>query len=84
MRRESESTGPLLVATAAVTAALPILYILSAGPVHWLWSSGYVSGDEGSFVWAIYAPMRWACQTCEPFCNFIEWYQSFFVAEGWQ
>ena len=81
MRNTGGATRPLAFAIVGLLVSLPILYILSAGPSHWLWTRGYISGSEGSFQWVFYTPMRWACQSCEPFCQFIEWYSGFFEAD---
>jgi len=81
VRSKGGATGPLIVGIICLLVLLPVFYILSAGPAHWLWTRGYISGEEGSFQWVFYTPMRWACQSCGPFCQFIEWYQSPFGAE---
>jgi hypothetical protein len=78
--KKSGGAGLAIFVVLAFLVTIPVLYVLSAGPSHWLWTRGYISGDEGSLQWAFYAPMRWACQW-EPFCQFIEWYSSFWEAE---
>ena len=82
MRSKGGASGPLLFAVIGLLVLLPMLYVLSAGPAHWLWTRGYISGDEGSFLWMFYTPMRWTYESCEPFLQFIEWYQAFFTAEN--
>ena len=81
MRSKGGASGPLLFAVIGLLVLLPILYVLSAGPTHWLWTRGYISGEEGSFLWVYASPMRWACQW-EPVLQFIQWYQAFFEAEN--
>ena len=70
----------MIFAVIGLLVLLPILYVLSAGPAHWLWTRGYISGEEGSFQWVFYTPMRWTCENCKPFFQFIDWYESFFEA----
>ena len=81
MRRESGTSGPLIFIAIGLLVLLPVLYILSAGPASWLYTHGYLSPDEGGFVWVFYTPMRWVCERCEPASDFITWYQSFFVPD---
>ena len=51
------------------TAVLLMLYVLSIGPMWWVWYSGmYVETDANYWVIAIYEPLRQACR--------IEWVNS--------
>lgn len=49
-----------------VLAVLTTLYVLSIGPMYWIWYSGmYVSTEANYWVIAFYEPLRLACH--------IEW-----------
>ena len=62
-----------------VLTVLLTLYVLSIGPMWWVWYSGmYVSTSADYWVIAFYEPLRLACQQ-------IEWSDSFVRAyiEWW-
>ena len=52
---------------------LPILYVLSIGPLEALDDSGYISVN---LVWAraVYWPLGWCCERSESFASAIDWY----------
>ena len=54
---------------------LPVLYVLSTGPLTWLTNNGYLSRE---FTTAFYAPLRWACGKNQTVIDLIIWYDSFF------
>lgn len=54
---------------------LPMLYVLSYGPVGVLATNGYISGSAFEVV---YQPLMWACGYCTPLWNFLVWYDSLF------
>jgi hypothetical protein len=50
--KTSSSSGRVAVAiVASVLAALPVLYLLAAGPMAWLTNKGYVSDEFAGFVY---------------------------------
>jgi hypothetical protein len=53
---------------------LPVLYVLSTGPVLGLHWRGYLPAE----VLAIYAPLQWAAKSCEPLYEFLTWYKNLF------
>ena len=79
MQEHSPSRLPVLVAVVIVVLVLPVLYVLSIGPVQWLMGNGYIGEQSrlaialGFFYWPIIAmhesgePIRWA----------IDWYLAF-------
>jgi len=51
---------------------LPILYVLSVGPVFWLHKHGYL----GYSALAIYGPLSYLYDSCQPVRYAIDWYAS--------
>jgi hypothetical protein len=58
-----------------VCVSVPLVYILSSGPVAKLGGLGYIHEPLYSAVTVIYAPLRWLGDICPPFEHFIDWYQ---------
>ncbi len=52
------------------------LYVLSFGPLKWLWyESQFLSGPEESQFWAaFYFPLMVLGYYCPPFANWLDWY----------
>ena len=67
--------SPLVIA-AAILAALPVLYVLSVGPMVRLMRQGYMSEE---FAIAFYWPLEKLCEACEPLARVIVWYQSLWM-----
>jgi hypothetical protein len=55
---------PVLVITAFL--ALPVLYLLSTGPILGLYHRGLL-GDAGWYVSNFYAPLEWLCGRSDMF-----------------
>jgi hypothetical protein len=64
----------LLICLVVVGILLPVVYILSIGPVYWLVAQGYLS--IGAMT--AYSPLEWLALNCPPFHDAIDWYLSFF------
>ena len=73
MERKPVSVSPILVGVLLLLVLLPVLYILSVGPMIWLADHDYISKDGNA-----YAPLQWACDGCEPFNKAVNWYMRFF------
>ena len=69
--------SPLVVA-AVVVVALPVLYVLSIGPVAWLQQHGFDSGNQ--FLGRHYAPIHYLADHCEVFRDFMRWWISLWGA----
>jgi len=54
-------------------------YILSTGPFTWLADRGYMSQEtaEGT-AHVLYAPLRLVTKRCQPFLDFVLWWNSLF------
>jgi len=72
-KRERSLAPPIV---AVILSALPILYVLSAGPADYLWRTGQV---DPALLSRFYAPLNWAEQRCPPFGRVMQWYGSFWV-----
>jgi|GEM_PF-6069909 len=55
MDHEREGRLPVVVIAVGAVILLPVLYLVSAGPVEWLMAHGYVSYDN-PYVKAFYYP----------------------------
>ena len=75
MSNKSGFAGPVNVAAVGVLVLLPLLYILSAGPVIGLVSRGYIS--EGATM-AVYYPLAFVCESCTPVGEGMCWYVDLF------
>jgi len=58
MAKERNSVEGLTVVAIAAVILLPLLYMLGIGPLAWLASRGYVSGE---FVGTMYYPLAAVC-----------------------
>ena len=75
MSNKSGFAVPVTVAVIGVLVLLPLLYILSAGPVIGLMSRGYVSE---SATMAVYSPLNFVCESCTPVDEGMRWYVDLF------
>ncbi len=76
MQTKGGNTGPLIVGVILLLVLLPVLFVLSTGPVTWLYERGYVSREAaGDF----YTPLRWVTYRCKPLEDFVLWYDNLFV-----
>ena len=64
----------LLVFLIVVGILLPVIYLVSIGPVYWLVAQGYLSIG----VLNAYFPLEWLAHIFPPFHDAIDWYLSFF------
>jgi hypothetical protein len=71
MRARSGSAIVLVL----IIALLPMLYVLSAGPVVWLYNRGMLGED--SPIWLVYVPLGFAAEKCDVFENVLTWYLHF-------
>jgi hypothetical protein len=75
-----ERRFPALAAVLCVVVLLlPVLYVLSAGPVAWLVHHGFIDGKVGVAFQAIYFPFVFACEHSKAFNAFAGWYLSWWV-----
>ena len=81
MNRKTGTTRPVVYAAIFLLALLPILYVLSSGPVAGMYFRGYVSEELTD---AYRAPLCWAGERCRPLEDFIFWYDSLFVPAHWR
>ena len=63
--------------TIAVAVMVPVLYVLSTGPVARL---AQAAGMEMHWLWTFYAPLRWLASHCPAFESFMRWY----LMDVWQ
>jgi hypothetical protein len=74
MSEEREKRGGGCAAlVVAVLVLLPLLYVLSTGPVICLIHHEYIPNVQ------LYRPLQWAGNHCEPFDKTLRWYVSLFV-----
>ena len=64
----------LLICLVVAGLLLPLIYILSIGPVYWLVAQGYLSSSAES----IYLPLGLLSKLSPPVRDAIDWYISFF------
>jgi hypothetical protein len=72
--------GGVAVALAVVLLMLPVLYVLSTGPVSWLVNHRTIPVDGPvltGLTW-FYAPFRLVRDYCAPFEQLTNWYIAFF------
>ena len=69
-RSERRSAWPAVV----LAVALPMIYVLSAGPAHWLLSKPWV--DERIWICGqyLYAPLFWLAHFVPRFETAVGWY----------
>ena len=75
MSNKSGFVGPVTFAVVGMLLLVPLLYILSAGPMIGLMSRGYIS--EGATM-AVYAPIAFVCESCTPLNDGMGWYVDLF------
>ena len=76
----SERKHPSAAFWATVVVVVPVLYVLSAGPINWLMYRGILKGWPLAVFSAVYWPLRWLIENGpEPVSNALRWY-----AELWQ
>lgn len=63
----------------ASVAVLPVLYVLSSGPVQWMDSHGMISDFFRALLMVIYRPLRWIDRNSESFHIALKWYVSLWM-----
>jgi hypothetical protein len=73
MNVESDKKGSGLIAMLSLVGALllPVLYVLSIGPMSAL---AFGNGAAPRWYFVLYAPLLWICNYCDPFDSFLAWY----------
>ncbi|MBI3865034.1 MAG: hypothetical protein HY290_24430, partial [Planctomycetia bacterium] len=63
--------------TLAAVGGLPVLYVLSIGPLAWMASQGKLPGFvDDEFVETVYLPIIWIIfEGPEPISNAVIWYE---------
>lgn len=63
----------------AVLVVLPMLYVLSTGPVVWMAHSGFISESLIPVIGVIYAPLEWVAHNVPvvgpALDQYVEWWQ---------
>jgi len=70
----------ILAWTAILVIAIPILYVLSTGPVFWVVvkCNGFNSPLVVKTLFVFYAPLNWPCEHCSWFKTFLDAYYKLF------
>ena len=74
--RGGNGAAALVFAAVVLVILLPILYVLSTGPVMWLCVNDYVSQEA---VATFYSPLAFLCEHCDPLHRFVIWWQDCFL-----
>lgn len=75
MSNKSGFAGPVTVAAACLLVLVPLLYILSAGPVIGLMYRGYISQ---STTMTVYSPLAFVSDKFTPLKEGMNWYVDLF------
>lgn len=70
----SRGAGPAAVAAVTLLVLLPLLYVLSIGPVVWLFSRGYLQVGPESAVAKFYAPLEYVHGEVPWLAGPLDWY----------
>jgi hypothetical protein len=73
---DKRERSPAVVIAAIVLPLLPLLYVLSMGPVHWLAKHGYLNGAVAGWLEWFYEPLEYAA-TVDAISDVLIWYRSF-------
>ncbi len=68
--RNTKSSGAVVLCILAFLVLLPVLYVLSIGPVALL----YRTTSAPPFVVAIYIPLLYVAETWDAFGDVLQWY----------
>jgi hypothetical protein len=70
------SRSPHLAVITIAVILLPLIYVLSVGPVICCVVHGYISPESpvGSVIVVIYQPLEWLSKAFPPFHALIMWY----------
>ncbi len=70
---ERERRSSLAVMLVIGVAMLPVLYVLSIGPMMWLSANGYIPPRVSASV-PLYAPLQWTADRWPAFDSLLDWY----------
>lgn len=76
----SERSRTHLVVPAVATVALPVLYVLSVGPIEWLDAKGWLPLSTYDALDAFYTPLEFLCDRSLWFRKFLVWYESLWLS----
>ena len=71
---DSRGPGGAIAFAAAALLLIPLLYVLSVGPMDALGNRGIISVPPGGVVFWFYAPLRWVSANCKPFSDLMTSY----------
>jgi hypothetical protein len=75
---KERSSGAIVIALALlVMLVLPVMYILSIGPVAALARNGYLSEGALAVLSVVYAPLEYVAESSDWTQQWAEWYISF-------
>jgi len=60
-----------------VAVIFPGAYVLSVGPMVWLYEHGRRSPPTAELIALPYAPLDWLRDNCTPFARALDWYTNF-------
>lgn len=80
-RPDKRGSGAVAIVLVAVLILLPILYVLSVGPVAWLDSNDSLNEPMHSVAVIVYFPLSWAVNNGVPIVGpalaaYVEWWES--------
>jgi hypothetical protein len=65
---------PAILIAATIALALPIAYVISLGPVHWLATHGYIRDESLFLIEWFYAPLYFAAAHINAVNKAIKWW----------
>jgi hypothetical protein len=75
--RENAPRSSVAVWLIAAVLLLPVVYVLSVGPMFWLHQHGGLSPVTDELIALPYAPLGWLRDKCAPFARALDWYLDF-------
>ena len=75
--RDKNGGGKGYAIVGGIAFLVPLLYVLSFGPVLGLHWRGYLPAE----VLVIYSPLRLAAEFCQPLADALTWYKNLFREE---
>jgi uncharacterized membrane protein SpoIIM required for sporulation len=65
---------PAILIAATIALALPIAYIFSVGPVHWLAAHGYIRDESLFLIEWFYAPLYFVAARIDAVNRGLQWW----------